>query len=73
MDIPTAITLLTVNVIILSIVIILVIIAVIILVVKLNKIADSVQQTTTHIARITEWLSPAKVFSELVKVFSRKR
>ena len=64
MDVSTAITLLTINLVVLSLVIILVIIAAIILVVKINKIARNVKQTTTNVAHITEWFSPVKVFSE---------
>ncbi len=62
MEISTAIVLLTVNLIILSLVIIAMIVVIIILVVKLNKIARSVQQTTAHVASVTEWFSPIKVF-----------
>lgn len=67
MEISTAITLLTVNLILLSIVILTVIVAAIVLVVKLNKIASNVKQTTANITNITEWLSPFKVFSELAR------
>lgn len=70
MDVTTAITLLTINLIILSVVIILVIIATILLVVKLNKIAGNVKQTTDHVASITEWFSPFKVFTELAKAIN---
>ena len=73
MDVSTAIALLTVNLIVLSLVIILVIIAIIVLVVKLNRIANNVQETTSHIAHITEWFSPVKIFSELVGAFKRNR
>jgi len=72
MEVTTAISLLTINLIVLSLVIILVIVAAIVLVVKLNKIAKNIQQTTTHVANITEWFSPVKVFSELVKVFKKR-
>lgn len=73
MEVSTALTLLTVNLIVLSLVIILVIIAVIVLAVKLNKIASNVQRTTTKFAHIAEWLSPAKVFSEFMKAFSKRK
>lgn len=73
MEIGTAITLLTINLIVLSVVIILVIVATIILVVKLGKIASNVQQTTNNVASITEWFSPVKVFSEVAKLFTSKK
>lgn len=72
MEVSTAITLLTINLVVLSLVIILVIVAAIILVVKLNKIARNVQQTTNNVANITEWFSPVKVFGELVKAFKKR-
>jgi heme/copper-type cytochrome/quinol oxidase subunit 2 len=70
MDVATAITLLTINLIVLSVVIILVIVVTIILVVRLAKIANNVQQTTAHVASITEWFSPFKVFSEITKAIN---
>ncbi len=73
MEISTSITLLTINLIVLSVVIIAMIIVIIMLAVKLNKIAHNVQQTTAHVARITEWFSPFKVFNELTKAISSVR
>ena len=67
MDISTAITLLTINLVVLSVVIVALIIVVIVLVVKLNKVASNVQQTTANVANITEWFSPMKVFGEIAK------
>lgn len=67
MDVTTAITLLTVNLIVLSIVIVVMIIMAIVLIVKINKIAHNVQQTTSNVASITDWFSPVKVFTELAK------
>lgn len=68
MDISTAITLLTINVIVLSIVIVLLLVVTIVLIAKLNKVASNVQQTTANVARFTEWFSPVKLFSEVAKV-----
>lgn len=70
MDVSTAITLLTINVIVLSIVIVLLLIVTIVLIVKLNKVANNVQQTTANVASFTEWFSPVKVFSEVAKVIN---
>ena len=75
MDVEAAITMLTINLIVLSIVIVALIIVTIVLVVKLNKIASTIQQTSSHVASITEWFSPVKVFSEVARVVNsfRKR
>ena len=64
-EIATAITLLTVNLIVLSIVIVAMMVATIVLVVKMNKIASNVQETTDNLVRATNWLSPVKVFNAL--------
>jgi len=63
----TAITLLTINLIVLSVVIVLLLVVAIVLIIKLNKIAGNVQQTTANVASISDWFSPAKVFGEIVK------
>ena len=75
MDVATAITLLTINVIILSVVIILLLAVTIILIIKLNKIANNIQQTTSNVASITEWFSPVKLFGEIanaIKSFKKR-
>jgi hypothetical protein len=69
MDISTSISLLTINVILLSAVIITIIVVGIVLVVKLNKIAGNVEKATSNILSVTAWFSPVKVFGELAKVF----
>jgi hypothetical protein len=63
MDIATVITLLTVNLIVLSVVIIALIVATTILLIKMNKIAANVQQTTENLAHATNWFSPMKLFA----------
>lgn len=73
MEVSTAITLLTINVIILSLVIIVIIIAATVLIVKLNKVAKNVEATTAHLASITEWFSPVKVFSAMTHAFKSLR
>lgn len=65
MDTATAITLLTINVIVLSVVIVLLLVVTIVLIVKLNKIAGNIQQTMSNVANITEWFSPVKLFGEI--------
>lgn len=68
MEVATAISLLTINLIVLSVVIVLLMIVTIVLIVKLNKIASSIQQTTTNVANMTEWFTPSKVFGEIFRV-----
>ena len=70
MEVSTAISLLTINLIVLSVVILLIMIVTVFLIIKLNKIASNVQQTTSNIASITEWFSPVKLFGEVAKVFT---
>jgi len=71
MEVSTAISLLTVNLVVLSLVIIVIIVVGILLIVKLNKIAANVKQATENAAHITDWLSPVKVFTELAKAVSK--
>jgi len=73
MDTSTVITLLTVNLIVLSLVIVALITLIIILLVKLNKVANNIQQTTSNVANITEWFSPVKVFGEIAKAITSIR
>lgn len=68
MDTTAVITLLTINLIVLSVVIVLLLVVTIVLIVKLNKIAGNIQQTTSHVASITEWFSPVKLFTEFAQV-----
>ncbi len=70
MDVSTAIVLLTINLVVLSVVIILLLVVAIVLIVKLNKVANNVQQTTAHIAQATEWFSPVKLFSVIAATIS---
>ena len=75
MDTATAISLLTINVIVLSVVIILLLVVTIVLIVKLSKIANNIQQTTSNVANITEWFSPVKIFGEIanaIKSFKKR-
>ena len=71
MEVSTAITLLTINLIVLSLVIIVIIVVGILLVAKLNKIAANVKQATANAAHITDWFSPAKLFTEVAKAAAR--
>lgn len=68
MEVATAISLLTINLIVLSVVIVLLMIVTIVLIIKLNKVVNSIQQTTTNVVNITEWFTPSKVFAEIYRV-----
>ena len=71
-DVNTIVTLLTVIVVLLSIVIIALLVFVTMVLIKVKRIADHVDATTSNLAKATEWLNPAKVFSELVGAFRKK-
>ena len=69
METATAISLLTVNVIVLSIVILVLLIIVVVLLIKLSKLINNLQHVSDNVAKATEWLSPQKIFSEIIHVF----
>ncbi len=69
METATAISLLTINVIVLSAVILALLIIVIVLLIKLNKLVNNVHQVSENVAKATEWFSPVKVFSEIGSLF----
>jgi hypothetical protein len=71
MEVSTAITLLTINLIVLSAVIIVIIIVGIVLVVKLNKVAQNIKQATANIAYVTDWFSPLKVFRGFGRIIAK--
>lgn len=71
MDSNTIIVLLTVITILLSVVILALLVAVVLVLIKVNKIAKSVDSVTHNFAEASAWLSPAKLFSEVVKAFKK--
>lgn len=72
-DMQTVIILLSVIVGILSLVIIALLGVVIALLVKARQIAQRVDDVTTNVAKVTEWLSPAKFVGEIASLFNRKK
>lgn len=71
MDTQTVITLLTIAVSLLSVGMIALLVIAIALVVKVRNIARSVERTMNNLASATEWLTPAKTLSQIVKLFRK--
>ena len=72
-DMQVVVILLSVIVAILSVMVIVLLGLVIALLVKFRQIASWVDVATTNIAKATEWLSPARVFSEIGRLFSKNK
>lgn len=71
MDTQTVITLLTIAVLLLSVGMITLLVIVIALIVKVRNIARNVERTMGNLASATEWLTPAKALSQIVKLFRK--
>lgn len=71
MDTHTLIILLTIAVLLLSVMMIAVLAIAIIIVLKVRSIAERVNRITDNVANASEWLVPAKVMSEVVKLFRK--
>lgn len=69
MDYTTIVTLLTVNVIILSIVVVVLISIIIAILINLNRLAKHLEKAAENVASSTDWLKPSKVFSGLRDLF----
>jgi len=73
MEIQTAITLLTIAVILLSVVIVAILALGVVLLFKVNKLVRNANHITNNIVSATAWLSPVKVFGEAFKAFNKFR
>ena len=71
MDMNVLVTLLTVAVILLSVVIVALLVTMTIVLVKVHRVINSIDATMQHVASASEWLSPVKVLSHLVKLFRK--
>ena len=71
-DAQTIIVLLTIIAALLSIVILVLLGTIISLLIRINAIMKKVDKITMNAASATDWLSPAKVFSEITKLFRKK-
>ena len=69
METATAISLLTINVIVLSLVILVLLVIVIVLIVKLNKLVTNMQHVSENVAKATEWFTPTKLIGEVAQLF----
>jgi MFS superfamily sulfate permease-like transporter len=71
MESNTVITLLTITVTLLSAVIIGMLIAAIVVLVKIRKMTQKLNVVLANAAKATEWLAPAKLFSEARRAFHK--
>lgn len=71
MDTNTMITLLTVNVMLLSVICIVLLVITTIVLAKMSKIMNSVDQMTKNLAAASEWLSLTKVVKAITDVFRK--
>lgn len=71
MDMQTAVTLLTVAVILLSTVMVVLLGLVITLLLKVRKIANNLDNVLKNVATASEWLVPAKVLGQITKLFRK--
>lgn len=71
MDMNVLVTLLTVAVVLLSIVIVALLAVMTIVLVKVHRIVKTLDAITQNVASATDWLSPVKVFNQIVRLFRR--
>jgi uncharacterized protein YoxC len=71
METQTIITLLTIAVILLSTVMVALLAIVIVVLVKLQKIAQNLDNVMKNVAAASEWLTPAKVFGQIINLFRK--
>jgi hypothetical protein len=71
MDSNTVITLLTIAVTLLSAVIIVMIIVAIVVLMKVKKMTQKLNVVLANASKATEWLAPAKLFSEARRAFHK--
>ena len=71
-DMQTVIILMPVVIIIHSVTIIVLFGVIIALLTKLKRLVNHAEATVSNIAQATEWLSPVKLFTEVVQLFRKK-
>lgn len=71
-DMQTVIILMTVVIIIHSVTIIVLFGVIISLLTKLKRLVNQAEVAVANIAQATEWLSPVKLFTEVVQLFRKK-
>ncbi|QJU07790.1 hypothetical protein FBF29_03785 [Candidatus Saccharibacteria bacterium oral taxon 488] len=71
-DMQTVIILMTAVIIIHSVTIIVLFGVIIALLTKLKRLVNHAEATVSNIAQATEWLSPVKLFTEVVQLFRKK-
>jgi hypothetical protein len=71
MESQTIITLLTITVILLSTVMVALLGIVIVVLVKLQKIAQNLDNVLKNVATASEWLTPTKVLGQIINLFRK--
>lgn len=71
-DLDAVVTLLTILVVMLTVLTLITLTILIVVLIKIKKVANDVGATAQNVAAATEWLKPAKLFSELATAFRRK-
>ncbi len=71
-DMQTVIILMSAVIIIHSVTIIVLFGVIIALLTKLKRLVNHAEATVSNIAQATEWLSPVKLFTEVVQLFRKK-
>lgn len=71
METQTIITLLTITVILLSTVMVALLAIVIVVLVKLQKIAQNLDNVLKNVVAASEWLTPAKVLGQIINLFRK--
>lgn len=72
MEYEVIITLLTIAVLLLSVVVSVLLIMIIVVLAKVRKLTVNIDRIAENVAEATEWLSPVKIISELIGLFSKK-
>lgn len=67
------IALLTISVVILTAVVVTLLIIAIVIVAKVRRIITHVDRITKNVASASDWVVPSHLFSEAVRLFSKKR
>ena len=73
MEMQTIITLLTIVVILLSLVIVALLAVMIAVLIKVRKLAKNINRVTNKEDTATEWLAPAKIFSQASRMFKHRK
>ena len=71
MDMNVLVTLLSVAVILLSVVIVALLVVMTLVLIKVRQITKHINAISGNLAQATEWLTPAKIIGQVVKIFRK--